>query len=76
MVAEMYGRITGCCGGRGGSMHLIDLNVSFMGSTPIVGGTVPLAVASAWTSKLCQTNDVTVVYIGDGCFEEAWYRNP
>ena len=70
MVAEMYGRTTGCCGGRGGSMHLIDLNVSFMGSTPIVGGTVPLAVGSAWTSKLCQTNDVTVVYFGDGCFEE------
>jgi pyruvate dehydrogenase E1 component alpha subunit len=70
MVAELYGRSTGCCGGRGGSMHLIDLNVSFMGSTPIVGGTVPLAVGSAWTSKLCQTNDVTVVYFGDGCFEE------
>jgi len=70
MVAEMYGRTTGCCGGRGGSMHLIDLTVSFMGSTPIVGGTVPLAVGSAWTSKLCQTNDVTVVYFGDGCFEE------
>jgi TPP-dependent pyruvate/acetoin dehydrogenase alpha subunit len=70
MVAEMYGRTTGCCGGRGGSMHLIDLNVSFMGSTPIVGGTVPLAVGSAWTSKLCHTNDVTVVYFGDGCFEE------
>lgn len=70
MVAEMYGRSTGCCGGRGGSMHLIDLSVSFMGSTPIVGGTVPLAVGSAWTSKLCQTQDVTVVYFGDGCFEE------
>ena len=70
MVAEMYGRSTGCCGGRGGSMHLIDLDVSFMGSTPIVGGTVPLAVGSAWTSKLCQNNDVTVVYFGDGCFEE------
>lgn len=70
MVAEMYGRSTGCCGGRGGSMHLIDLNVSFMGSTPIVGGTVPLAVGSAWTSKLGQSKDVTVVYFGDGCFEE------
>lgn len=70
MVAEMYGRSTGCCGGRGGSMHLIDLNVSFMGSTPIVGGTVPLAVGSAWTSNLSHSKDVTVVYFGDGCFEE------
>ena len=43
MVAEMYGRSTGCCGGRGGSMHLIDLNMLFKGSTPIVGGAVQLA---------------------------------
>jgi len=70
MVAELYGRKTGCCGGRGGSMHLIDLTVGFMGATPIVGGTVPLAVGSAWASKLKQSNQLTVVFFGDGCFEE------
>lgn len=70
MVAELYGRATGCCGGRGGSMHLIDLAVGFMGSTPIVGGTVPLAVGSAWASSLRQDGNVTVVFFGDGCFEE------
>ncbi len=70
MVAELYGRATGCCGGRGGSMHLIDLDVGFMGATPIVGGTVPLAVGSAWASSIKDSRDVTVVFFGDGCFEE------
>lgn len=70
MLAELYGRATGCCGGRGGSMHLIDLAAGFMGSTPIVGGTVPLAVGSAWASSLLQDTKVTVVFFGDGCFEE------
>ncbi|MCR4304406.1 MAG: thiamine pyrophosphate-dependent dehydrogenase E1 component subunit alpha [Gallionella sp.] len=70
MVAELYGRSTGCCGGRGGSMHLIDLDAGFSGSTPIVGGTVPLAVGAAWASSLKQSEQVTVVFFGDGCFEE------
>ncbi len=70
MVAEAYGKETGCCGGRGGSQHLIDLNVGFMGSTPIVGGTVPLAVGDAWSAKLQGKSRVTVAYFGDGCFEE------
>lgn len=70
MVAELYGRATGCCGGRGGSMHLIDLDAGFMGATPIVGGTVPLAVGSAWAASLKESGQVTVVFFGDGCFEE------
>ena len=70
MIAELYGRDIGCCGGRGGSMHMIDQTVGFMGATPIVGGTVPLAVGSAWASKLMNDGLVTVVYFGDGCFEE------
>lgn len=70
MVAELYGRSTGCCGGRGGSMHLIDLDVGFMGATPIVGGTVPLAVGAAWASSLQGTDAVTVIFFGDGCFEQ------
>ena len=70
MIAELYGRDIGCCGGRGGSMHMIDLSVGFMGATPIVGGTVPLAVGSAWASKLMNDRLVTTVYFGDGCFEE------
>lgn len=70
MVAELYGRVGGCCGGRGGSMHLIDLDAGFLGATPIVGGTVPLAVGSAWAASLTQNRRLTVVFFGDGCFEE------
>jgi TPP-dependent pyruvate/acetoin dehydrogenase alpha subunit len=70
MVAEIYGKATGCCGGRGGSMHLIDLNVNFMGSTPIVGGTVPLGLGTALATQLRGENQLTVVFFGDGCFEE------
>ena len=70
MIAELYGKETGCCGGRGGSMHLIDLDVGFMGSTPIVGGTIPLAVGDAWSAKIKGEDRVTVIYFGDGCFEE------
>lgn len=70
MVAEIYGRSSGCCGGRGGSMHLIDLDVGFLGATPIVGGTVPLAVGSAWAASLRGNRRVSAVFFGDGCFEE------
>lgn len=44
MIAEIYGKSTGCSGGKGGSMHLIDKSVGFMGSTSIVGNSIPLAV--------------------------------
>jgi len=70
MIAELYGKEDGCCGGRGGSMHLIDLEAGFVGATPIVGGTVPLAVGAAWASALRQEASVCVVFFGDGCFEE------
>lgn len=69
-IAELYGFEEGCSGGRGGSMHLIDLDVNFMGSTPIVGGTIPLATGSAWFDKIKSKKNVTVVFFGDGCFEE------
>lgn len=70
MIAELHGKRTGCCAGRGGAMHLIDQTAGFIGSTPIVGGTVPLAVGSAWAAKLKAESRITVVYFGDGCFEE------
>jgi pyruvate dehydrogenase E1 component alpha subunit len=70
MIAELYGRATGCCEGRGGSMHLIDRKAGFMGATPIVGGTVPVAVGAAWASRLRKAGRVICVFFGDGCFEE------
>lgn len=70
LIAELYGRSSGCCGGRGGSMHLIDISAGFMGATPIVGGTVPLAVGTSWASLLQGKKAISVAYFGDGCFEE------
>ncbi len=52
MIAEIYGKETGCSMGRGGSQHLIDQSVGFLGATPIVGGTIPVAVGSAFATTL------------------------
>ena len=56
-IAEIYGRSTGCCGGHGGSMHLIDLSVYMLGSTPIVGNIVPIATGVAFASWLKDEKD-------------------
>ncbi len=70
LIAELYGKAEGCCGGRGGSMHMTDLNAGFVAATPIVGGTVPIAAGNAWSMQLKGENTVVVLYFGDGCFEE------
>lgn len=70
MMAEIYGKRTGCCAGRGGSMHLIDKDVGFMGSTSIVGGTIPVSVGLALSIKMHGTNQVSCVFFGDGAIEE------
>jgi pyruvate dehydrogenase E1 component alpha subunit len=70
MLAEIYGKATGCSGGRGGSMHLIDESVGFKGSTAIVGNTIPIGVGLALSQKMRKKSDVTIVYLGDGAVEE------
>ncbi|MGZ5049780.1 MAG: thiamine pyrophosphate-dependent dehydrogenase E1 component subunit alpha [Methylobacter sp.] len=70
LLAELYGFAEGCCGGRGGSMHLTDLAAGFIASTPIVGGTVPLAAGYAWAERNKKSDNVVAVFFGDGCFEE------
>ena len=70
MMAEIFGRKTGCSGGRGGSMHLFAKEVGILGTVPIVGGTVPLAVGAALASKLRNTQWVSVAFFGDGTVEE------
>jgi TPP-dependent pyruvate/acetoin dehydrogenase alpha subunit len=73
MLAEIYGRETGCAKGRGGSMHLIDVSVNFLGSTAIVCGTVPLAAGAAFASKLQNKNNVSVAFFGDAAVEEGTF---
>ncbi len=72
--AELYGRISGCSQGRGGSMHLIDLGVHFMGSTPIVGNIIPVAVGAAFSLQLQHSSQVVVVFMGDGAVEEGVFH--
>lgn len=70
MMAEIYGKAAGCSRGKGGSMHLIDKSVSFMGSTAIVGGTIPLGVGLGLSIKLHGTDQISCVFLGDGSVEE------
>lgn len=70
MIAEIYGKATGCCKGKGGSMHLIDRSVGFEGSTAIVGNTIPIGVGLGLSLKLDSKNAVSVIYCGDGSVEE------
>ncbi len=70
MVAELLGRSSGCCGGKGGSMHMIDRSVNFLGSTPILGSVVAIATGTALAAKLQQRDAVTAVFFGDGASEE------
>ena len=70
MLAEIYGKESGCCRGRGGSMHLVDLSVGFLGSTPIVGGTLPIGVGTAFGSKMKNEKRVTTIFFGEGATEE------
>lgn len=73
MIAEIYGKATGCSGGRGGSMHLVDEAVGFMGSTAIVGGTVPVGVGLALSRKLIGAREdggeIVCIFIGDAVLE-------
>lgn len=76
MLAEIYGKESGCCGGRGGSMHLIDLSVGFVGSTAIVGNSIPLGVGLGLSLKLKKNNNIAVTFFGDGSTEEgAFYES-
>ncbi|WP_026350087.1 thiamine pyrophosphate-dependent dehydrogenase E1 component subunit alpha [Bordetella sp. FB-8] len=69
MLAEIYGKKTGCAGGRGGSMHLIDESVGFMGSTAIVGNTIPVGVGLGLSIQLSGSDAVSCVFLGDGAAE-------
>jgi len=70
MIAEIYGKVTGCCKGRGGSMHLIDLEVGFLGSSAIVGNSIPIGVGAGFTHKLNNSDALSFVFLGDGAIEE------
>lgn len=66
IMAELLGRSTGICGGRGGSMHLMDIQRSLYGGYGIVGGAVPLALGLAWAARYREGDQVAVSMFGEG----------
>ncbi|HLZ35670.1 MAG TPA: pyruvate dehydrogenase (acetyl-transferring) E1 component subunit alpha [Nitrospira sp.] len=66
MMAELFGKATGLCKGKGGSMHLVDLSHRFMGGYAIVGGHIPLATGLAFATKYQGLDLVTVCFFGEG----------
>src|SRR4029450_5645088 len=69
MFAELYGKVDGCASGKGGSMHLIDLSVNFLGCVPIVGSTIPIGVGASFGAMLQDRSAVTVIFFGDAATE-------
>src|SRR4051794_23180606 len=70
MIAELYGKATGCTKGKGGSMHLIDVDAGVMGTSAVVGTTIPQAVGYAYASKVQRRDTIVASFFGDGATEE------
>jgi pyruvate dehydrogenase E1 component alpha subunit len=66
LMAEIAGRATGYCGGKGGSMHIVAVEAGFMTATGVVGGTIPLALGAAFAAKERKQGQVAAVFFGDG----------
>lgn len=74
LLAEVLGRVAGCAGGRGGSMHLIATEVGLMGTVPLVSATIPLAVGAGLAAHLAGSGQVSVSFFGDGAAEEGHFH--
>ena len=70
MVAELYGKVTGCTKGKGGSMHLIDPEAGVMGMSAVVGTTIANAAGYAYALKTRKSDAIVVSFFGDGATEE------
>lgn len=70
IVAELYGRATGCSRGKGGSMHFVDTDRNCMGTSAIVGGSIPLGAGAALAIKMKGEKRLSVSYFGDGASDE------
>ncbi len=74
LMAELFGKQTGVCHGKGGSMHLADFSVGSLGETSIVGSGMPVAVGAALGSKLKGNDRVTLCFFGDGASNEGTFH--
>jgi TPP-dependent pyruvate/acetoin dehydrogenase alpha subunit len=74
MMAELYGKATGCAAGKGGSMHLVDPDAGVMGCSAVVATTIPHAVGYAYAAKLRGEDTAVAVFFGDGAVEEGVFH--
>lgn len=74
MYAELFGRSTGYCKGKGGSMHISDLDLGMLGANGIVGAGPPIAVGAAFSNKYRGTDNVTCCFFGDGASNEGTFH--
>ena len=74
MYAELFGRATGYCKGKGGSMHISDLDLGMLGANGIVGAGPPIAIGAAFSNKYRKTDRVTVCFFGDGASNEGTFH--
>jgi len=76
MMAELHGKSSGCCGGRGGSMHLFDARAGLLLSLPIVASSIPIGVGAAFAFARRREPHVAVVFLGDASLEEGvWHES-
>jgi len=74
LFAELYGKVTGCSRGKGGSMHFFDADRNFFGGHAIVGGHIPLAVGMGWAIKYRKQDGVVLCYFGDGAINQGSFH--
>ncbi|MDD3839833.1 MAG: thiamine pyrophosphate-dependent dehydrogenase E1 component subunit alpha [Clostridia bacterium] len=74
MMAEMFGKQTGYCKGKGGSMHIADLEIGNLGGNGIVGGGIPIAVGAALTTQYKELDRVVVCFFGDGATNQGSFH--
>jgi len=74
VMAELYGKATGCSKGKGGSMHLFDKSVNFLGGHAIVGGQIPLATGLAFASKYQETDKVALCFFGEAAVNQGAFH--
>lgn len=74
MMAELFGKKTGYCGGKGGSMHAADITLGILGANGIVGAGIPIATGSGMASKIMGTDEVTLCFFGDGASNQGTFH--
>ena len=74
LMAELFGKKTGVCRGKGGSMHLADFSIGSLGESGIVGGMLPIAVGAGLSARLRKTDQVCLCFFGDGAANEGTFH--